>query len=108
MDSSAGQAPFEVVAATIRKDMLEGRLKAGDKLPTHRDLASKYEVAVATIQRALKVLQDEGRLVARQSIGVFVTEAAKQAEPLTLARLAAELAALRERVEALEHRPSRP
>lgn len=104
MDSSAGQAPFELVAAEIRRDMREGKLKPGDKLPTHRELAGQYDIAVATVQRALKVLQDEGRLVARQSIGVFVTENAGQAEPLTLGQLAAQLADLRQRVETLERR----
>jgi DNA-binding GntR family transcriptional regulator len=106
MENSAGQAPYEVVAAQIRRDMQEGKLKAGDKLPTHRQLADQYDIAVATVQRALKLLQDEGRLVARQSIGVFVTETAAQAEPLTLTELAAQLDALRERVEALENRSS--
>ncbi|RZQ60849.1 GntR family transcriptional regulator [Amycolatopsis suaedae] len=108
MDGTVGQAPFELVAAEIRKAMREGELKPGDKLPPHRKLASQYGITTATVQRALRVLQEEGRLKSRPTIGVFVTEAAAEPEPLSLRQLAAEVAALRERVETLERSSGLP
>lgn len=105
MSSSAGKAPFEVIADKIRREIRDGTLKPGDKLQTHRELVAKYGKAVGTIQNALRLLQDEGLLISRQSIGVFVSEAAPRSDqPVTLEQLAQELAALRERVEQLEQR----
>lgn len=105
MSSSAGKAPFEVVAGKIRGEIRHGTLKPGDKLPTHRELVEKYGNAVGTIQKALRLLQDEGLLVARQSIGVFVSDTPQEPDqPITVEQLAEELAALRERVEQLEQR----
>jgi GntR family transcriptional regulator len=44
------------------------------QLPGNRDLAEKYDVALGTLQKALRVLQDERWLIATPSVGVFVAE----------------------------------
>lgn len=69
------ESPFRQMAGVIRKDITDGRLRAGDKAPTVRELVAEYEVAYATAHRAVKLLQAEGYLVARagRGGGSFVT-----------------------------------
>lgn len=80
----AALAAFERVAESIRTDIRTGVLKPGDKLPGNRDLAKLHNVALATGQRALQLLQDEGWVTARQSVGVFVNELPDSSESTTL------------------------
>ncbi|MQA04328.1 MAG: GntR family transcriptional regulator [Streptosporangiales bacterium] len=103
------------IADHLRAAIADGSLKPGERLPTGRSLAEQYDVAAMTIQSALRVLREEGRLVAWQGRGVFVAE--QQPEPTDndgqggqadierrIAELTQEVHNLRERVAALEHR----
>jgi GntR family transcriptional regulator len=102
MDTSTGMAPFERVAERIRAEIRRGTLKSGDKLPGNRDLAAKYDVALATAQKALRLLQDEGWVVARASVGVFVK--AIPDEPVTVETLAQQVRELHATVAELGQR----
>jgi GntR family transcriptional repressor for pyruvate dehydrogenase complex len=53
---------FEQVAAHIQRDILEGRLKPGDRLPPERELRSKFGVGRPAIREALITLQRSGLL----------------------------------------------
>src|SRR3989442_1414165 len=103
--STGGMAPFEQMADDIRRQIRSGSLRAGDKLPSHRDLATKYNVAPNTVQKAMRLLTDEGWVEARGPIGSFVSGSWTEQPPrLTLDQVVSELSALRERVERLEGR----
>lgn len=96
-------APSEQIAEDIRRQILGGSLAKGAKLPSYRVLASTYNVASMTAQKAVRQLVDEGWVETRGPLGSFVSPAwDKQAPPVTLERLASEVAALRERVARLE------
>ncbi len=100
-----GLAPSERVAEQIRQDIRKGRLKPGDKLSTHRDMVTKYEIAVTTVQKVLKQLEAEGWVVARPSIGVFVSDSIPAVgEPLTLAAVAQQVAELSKTVADLQRK----
>ena len=43
---------YLTIADLLDKDFTTGRLKPGDRLPTHRDLAWKLGVTVGTVTRA--------------------------------------------------------
>lgn len=62
------------IADQLRAAIADGSLKLGVRLPTGRVLAEQYGVAPMTMQNALRLLRDEGRLVAWQGRGVFVAE----------------------------------
>lgn len=62
------------LADEIRSGIETGVLLPGDKLPTHRELAERHEVAVETVKRALEVLRNSGHIVSRQGKGTFVSE----------------------------------
>ncbi|WP_344429970.1 GntR family transcriptional regulator [Amycolatopsis minnesotensis] len=108
--STSSKAPFEQVAERIRLQIRSGELGAGDKLPPHRELADKFSVALGTAQKALRLLQDEGWVEARQSIGVFVREDWQEgvtapdlaAVTRQVNDLSAAVAALAERVQRIE------
>lgn len=62
------------VMEAIRKDILAGRLKPGDKVPSVRELASQLGVNPNTIQKALSELEREGLLESARTSGRFVKE----------------------------------
>lgn len=103
----AGLAAYQRVAEAIRDDIRSGRLQPGDRLPGNRGVAERYGVALGTAQKALKVLQDEGWLIATPAVGVFVNnpipEAGSEADA-DLAAIRAELKELRRAVGALTAR----
>jgi GntR family transcriptional regulator len=67
------------IAAELRAQIMSGDLAPGAQLPTIAELESRFEVANATVQKALAVLKDEGVIVSRHGRGVFVSAAPQQA-----------------------------
>ncbi len=57
----------------LRAAILEGRLKAGAKLPASRDFARRYHVSRGTVVSAFERLQDEGYLSSHVGIGTWVS-----------------------------------
>jgi GntR family transcriptional regulator len=103
--NTAGRAVYERVAESIREEIRRGTLKPGDKLPGNRDLAEKYDVALGTLQKALRVLQDQRWLIATPSVGVFVNE--PPAEPRLSGDVGGQLRALQATVADLVERVGR-
>jgi DNA-binding GntR family transcriptional regulator len=60
------------VAEDLRASIAAGDFQPGEKLPSGRDLARRYGVALMTMQRALGLLRDEGLVASYQGRGVFV------------------------------------
>jgi GntR family transcriptional regulator len=54
--------------------LIDRDLRAHERLPTERDLASQFEVSRMTVRRALEQLESEGRVYRIQGAGTFVTE----------------------------------
>jgi DNA-binding GntR family transcriptional regulator len=67
--------PYQQVADDLRAAITSGALRTGEKLPSGRELAHRYAVALMTIQKALGLLRDEGHVVSYQGRGVFVRDA---------------------------------
>lgn len=60
------------ILAAIRKQIVDGELRSGDRLPTRRLLHDRFGASPITIQRAMKRLMAEGFVVARGRLGTFV------------------------------------
>src|SRR6266699_524059 len=56
----------------LRAAILDGRLKAGVKLPASRDFARRYHISRGTVVSAFERLQDEGYLSSRVGVGTRV------------------------------------
>ena len=48
---------FEEVCDQIRSEIQAGRITAGDKLPSERDLAEQLQVSRATVREAFRTLE---------------------------------------------------
>ena len=72
MVGSGGQPKRERIADDIRRQILDGSLVPGSKLPTEVEITASYEVARQTARDALGVLVNEGLIESRRPIGYFV------------------------------------
>src|SRR5215472_6745579 len=58
----------------VRHAVRFGALRAGDQLPTVREVVSSVAVNPNTVLRAYRELEHEGLVVTRQGLGTFVTD----------------------------------
>ena len=58
--------------------MLDGILKAGDALPSVRQIAAEYQLNPITVSRAYQELVDENLVEKRRGIGMYVTDGASE------------------------------
>ena len=58
----------------IRGDILAGKLKSGDRLPSKRQMAENLSVSVITVQNAYDQLLAEGYIYSKERSGYFVAE----------------------------------
>ncbi len=58
--------------------MLDGVLKAGDALPSVRQVAAEYQLNPITVSRAYQELVDENLVEKRRGIGMYVSEGASE------------------------------
>ncbi|MGH8931921.1 MAG: GntR family transcriptional regulator [Egibacteraceae bacterium] len=72
LDPDDTRPPYAQVVDTLRREIEQGVLPPGAKLPTHQELRSQYGVSVGTIKRALGELQGAGLVISRQGQGTFV------------------------------------
>ena len=86
VDRSESTAVFEQVAGEIRRAILDGEAKPGERLPPARDLAAELGVNTNTVLRALRLLRDEGLLEFRRGRGVSVAGTPERAAVLEKAR----------------------
>lgn len=63
----------DVVVQGIKKIIVDGRLKAGDKLPIEKDLAEEFGVSRGSLREGVRALSIMGVLETRQGAGTFVT-----------------------------------
>jgi len=62
---------------TIANAILSGRYKDGDPLPSVRALAADEQANPLTVAKAYQGFQDEGLVVVRRGVGLFVASGAR-------------------------------
>lgn len=82
----------------IKMQIISGRMKPGEKIPSVRDIAQEAGVNPNTVQRALTELEREALLYTQRTNGRYVTEDAEM-----IKRIRKEVAAqkMKETLEAL-------
>jgi GntR family transcriptional repressor for pyruvate dehydrogenase complex len=79
---------FEIIEASIRREIYSGALVPGQKLPNEFELARQFNVGRSAVREALKVLELSGLLVVRRGYngGTFVAppDFEEASEALTL------------------------
>jgi GntR family transcriptional regulator len=58
----------------IKADIVSGKLKGGDKLPSVREISESFKVNPNTVQRVFIELEREGITYPQRGIGTFVSE----------------------------------
>ena len=64
----------DTIAAELEKRILEGSLKAGDRLPAERELALELGVSRPSLREAMQKMVSKGLLTTRHGGGTFVTD----------------------------------
>ncbi|WP_251057250.1 GntR family transcriptional regulator [Streptomyces sp. ISL-94] len=67
---------FERIADDLRQQIREEKLRPGQLLPTQSQLMQEYKASSLTVQKAIRLLRNEGWVIARQGRGTFVTRSA--------------------------------
>jgi GntR family transcriptional regulator len=62
----------EQVAAEIRRDISDGEIRPGERLPPAKDMAAVLDVHTNTVLRALRLLREEDVLEFRRGRGITV------------------------------------
>jgi DNA-binding FadR family transcriptional regulator len=71
----------EYIEKKIKKAILDGKLKSGDRLPSEREMAEQFSVSLGSVREALKALQVLGLIEKKKGRlgGIFVSEINSQA-----------------------------
>ena len=84
-------ALYQQVKDFIARRIQEGVWRAGDRLPSENDLVTQFGVSRMTVNRALRELMEQGRIVRVAGVGSFVAEDKPQSTLLQIANLASEI-----------------
>ena len=66
---------YEQIVAQIKAEVIEGRMTAGDALPSVRALSRELKISALTVKKAYDFLDEEGMIVTVHGKGSFVAEA---------------------------------
>lgn len=73
---------YRQIMRQIMDAVAGGIMKSGDKLPSHRDLASQLVIAPLTVKKAYDELEREGILNTLRGRGTFVSDRQKPVDPI--------------------------
>ncbi len=69
-----GLPKYVLLRNALLAEITAGRWPAGTQLPAESELAAMARLSLGTVQRSLRMLVDEGRLLRRHGVGTFVAE----------------------------------
>ncbi|PIF25677.1 GntR family transcriptional regulator [Acidovorax sp. 56] len=89
--ATQAMALYEQVKDFIARKIQEGAWRAGDRLPSESELVTQFGISRMTVNRALRELVEQGRIVRVAGVGSFVAEDKPQSTLLQIANLASEI-----------------
>jgi len=72
IQSKSSISIYEQIGQQIKEEILAGRLKVGESLPSIRSLASDLKISVITTKRAYEELENEGMVYSVPGKGFYV------------------------------------
>ncbi len=81
LSQTSGVPIYQQIADFFRGEILEGKRKEGEYLPSIRGLAKELKISVITTLKAYELLDQEGLITAVQGKGYYIN--AQDAEMLT-------------------------
>ena len=77
----SGTCKYLVLMEQLKEDMLAGRIRPGDKLPSENALADIYNISRHTVRKALGILENEGYIAAEHGRGTFCCDRTRGSRP---------------------------
>lgn len=74
MKFDSGVPIYLQIMEKIKLDIIIGKYKHGDRLPSVRELATLYKVNPNTVQKALSLLEEEKLIYTERTTGKFITD----------------------------------
>ena len=90
LKKAPGVPLYEALYRCIRRDILSGKLAAGEKLPSKRALAAHLEVSKITVEAAYNQLLTEGYIRSEEKVGYFAENLQKLPSPAPIPEAAAQ------------------
>ena len=91
LDASSGVPPYLQLVHQVRQSLLLGYLRAGDRLPTVKELAGDLAINPNTVVKAYRQLEHEGLTGGRPGQGTFITATLAPPPPAASGSLRASL-----------------
>ena len=66
---------YEQIIAQIKAEVIEGRMTAGDALPSVRTLSRELKISALTVKKAYDNLEEEGLILTVHGKGSFIAAA---------------------------------
>lgn len=73
-----GKPIFLQIAERIENDIIEGRIREGEQIPSTNQFAAFYQINPATAAKGIHRLVEEGILYKKRGIGMFVADGARE------------------------------
>ncbi|MBI9050260.1 MAG: GntR family transcriptional regulator [Anaerolineaceae bacterium] len=80
----SGVPIYVQIVEQIQEKLLAGEIKAGDQLPTVRQMAQQLNVNFNTVARAYRLLDEGGLISTQQGRGTYIMEIPSQDHKLSL------------------------
>jgi len=75
VDAGSDVPIYRQLVQRVRRDVMLGRLRPGDQLPSVKEVVGALSVNPNTVVRAFSELEHQGMIVRRQGVGTFVAAA---------------------------------
>ena len=74
LNNTGSDSLYEYLYKCIKKDIIQGKIKTGDKLPSKRTFAKNLGISVITIENAYSQLMSEGYIYSLPKKGFYVSD----------------------------------
>src|SRR5437868_7573769 len=91
LNATSGVSPYLQLVQQVRRALRLGLLRAGDQLPTVKDVVARLAINPNTVLKAYRELEHSGLVAARPGVGTFVTSTLTDASLAAHAPLRREL-----------------
>ncbi len=78
LELNRGKLIYEQIYSFLKAEILEGRIKSNERLPSKRTLASQLGVSINTVDTAYGMLMAEGYIISKERSGFFACSVSSQ------------------------------
>lgn len=74
MTKDSGKTKYYSLMEQLKDDILSGKIKPGEKLPSENELAADFHISRHTVRKAISILINEGYVIAQHGKGTFCSD----------------------------------